>query len=38
MSIWIITAMACLVLGAAVGALWATGKEFLPVHCVEIEQ
>jgi hypothetical protein len=38
MSIWIITALACLVLGFAAGALWAAVKDSLTAACVEIEQ
>lgn len=38
MSIWIITALACLVLGLAVGALWSAVKESLTAACVEFEQ
>jgi hypothetical protein len=38
MSIWIITALACLVLGFAGGAFWATGKDRLQVGCQEKAQ
>jgi hypothetical protein len=38
MSIWIITALACLVLGLATGSLWSTVKDSLTAACVEIEQ
>jgi hypothetical protein len=38
MSIWIITALACLVLGFAAGALWSTVKDSLTAACAEIEQ